>query len=285
MDVGPKTAEKRRPRMTRRMATVALCAAVITSAYLVLMPGLGITVLLAATVLTLGYLLEELRAARVQRVRLSRLVSTDQLTGLSNRERFREVIAERISAAQRSGGSFAVMLIDLDRFKEINDTLGHHYGDLLLQSLGPRLERAVGDGGLVARLGGDEFAVLPPEGIEGAAGIEQLAAGLTHCLRVPFGVDELSLEVGASIGIARFPDDAQDAVALLRCADTAMYAAKQAHSPYKLYGAEQNRHAIQRRSVLSDIGAALNGGQMVVHYQPITRLADGSVTGAEGLVR
>jgi diguanylate cyclase (GGDEF)-like protein len=213
------------------------------------------------------------------------MVSTDELTGLANRERFREVLEERIAAADQAGGVVTVMLMDLDRFKEINDTLGHHYGDVLLRDLGPRLMEKVGAGGTVARLGGDEFGILPPRGLHDPAAIEQEVAKLMGCVSVPFAVDELSLEVGASIGVARFPQDGSDSHALMRCADIAMYAAKEAQSDFKLYAAEQNQHSIRRLSVLADIRRALNSDEIVVHYQPIVDLDDLSVTGAEGLVR
>ena len=231
------------------------------------------------------YLVGELLKSKQRSEELQRIVSTDELTGLANRERFREVMEERIQAATHSGTRFVVMLMDLDRFKEINDTLGHHYGDVLLRDLGPRLVEAIGPEGLVARLGGDEFGVLPPAGSDGVAFIEHVATGLTSCVSHPFAVDEVALEVGASIGIARFPDDGDDSHALLRCADIAMYAAKEAQCDFKLYAANQNQHSVRRLSVLSDIRHALSSDEIVVHFQPIVDLNDLTVTGAEGLVR
>jgi diguanylate cyclase (GGDEF)-like protein len=194
-------------------------------------------------------------------------------------------VQERVAQARVSERGFALMLMDLDRFKEINDTLGHHYGDVLLRDLGPRLVAAIGPEGLIARLGGDEFAALPAEDTQDLAVLEQVAQRLNACINEPFAVDEISLEVGASIGIARFPEDGEDLHALMRCADIAMYAAKEAQSEYKLYAAEQNRHSVRRLSVLSDIRRALTSDEIVVHYQPIVDLDDLSVRGAEGLVR
>ncbi|MBV9472221.1 MAG: bifunctional diguanylate cyclase/phosphodiesterase, partial [Solirubrobacterales bacterium] len=173
----------------------------------------------------------------------------------------------------------------LDRFKEINDTLGHHYGDELLRELGPRLAQAVGPQGLVARLGGDEFAILPSERTDDPMVLERVAARLFTSVQQPFKVDELTLEVGASLGIARFPDDGEDSHALLRCADIAMYAAKEAQSEYKLYSADQDQHSKRRLSVLSDMRHALVSDEIVVHYQPIVDLDERRVRGAEGLVR
>jgi diguanylate cyclase (GGDEF)-like protein len=231
------------------------------------------------------YLVGELLTSKQRSQDLQRMVTTDELTGLANRERFQQVVEERIASARRTDGCFTVMLIDLDRFKEINDTLGHHYGDVLLRDLGPRLVTAIGPAGVVARLGGDEFGVLPAEGDHDLAVIDNVVARLMGCVSEPFAVDELSLEVGASIGIARFPEDGEDSHALLRCADIAMYAAKEAQCDYKVYAAEQNQHSVRRLSVLSDIRNALASDEIVVHYQPIVDLDDLTVMGAEGLVR
>jgi diguanylate cyclase (GGDEF)-like protein len=240
---------------------------------------------LGLTFVIFQYLVGELLKSQQRSEELQRIVTTDELTGLANRERFREVMEERIREAHEISGRLVVMLMDLDRFKEINDTLGHHYGDVLLRDLGPRLVDAVGEGGLVARLGGDEFGILPPKGSHDIAVMEQVASRLTECVSAPFAVDELSLEVGVSIGIARFPEDGDDSHALLRCADIAMYAAKEAQCDYKLYAADQNQHSVRRLSVLSDIRHALASDQIVVHYQPIVDVDDLTVTGAEGLVR
>jgi diguanylate cyclase (GGDEF)-like protein len=231
------------------------------------------------------YLLRELLTSKHRSDELQRIVTTDDLTGLANRERFREVVEERIASARLWNSTFAVMLMDLDRFKEINDTLGHHYGDVLLQDMGPRLVDAIGPEGLVARLGGDEFGILPAPGTHDSGFIEREVGRLITRISEPFSVDELSLEVGASIGVARFPEDGEDSHALLRCADIAMYTAKEAQCDFKVYTAEQNQHSVRRLSVLSDMRHALTSDEIVVHYQPIVDLDDLSVTGAEGLVR
>jgi diguanylate cyclase (GGDEF)-like protein len=230
------------------------------------------------------YLVSELMTSKRRSETLQRVATTDELTGLANRERFREVVEQRIAAAG-PGDQFTVMLMDLDRFKEVNDTLGHHYGDVLLRDLGPRLATAIGDDGLVARLGGDEFGILPASESDGPAEVEGIISELCATINQPFTVDELSLEVGASIGVARFPNDGLDSHALMRCADIAMYAAKEAQTDYKVYAAEQNHHSVRRLNVLSDIRHALAGDEIVVHYQPIVDLDDRTVKGAEGLVR
>ncbi len=255
------------------------------AAYLAVQLGtIGLAVL-GLMFLIFQYLVGELLTSKRRSQELARTATTDDLTGLANRERFRQVVEERIAVAQRSGAGFAVMLMDLDRFKEINDTLGHLYGDVLLRDLGPRLVAAIGPAGLVARLGGDEFGVLPAQGIHDLSLLESVVTRLTKSVSEPFAVDELSLEVGASIGIARYPEDGEDSHALLRCADIAMYAAKEAQIDYKVYAAEQNHHSVRRLSVISDIRHALTSDEIVVHYQPIVDLDDLTVTGAEGLVR
>jgi diguanylate cyclase (GGDEF)-like protein len=231
------------------------------------------------------YLVSELLTSKRRSEELHRIATTDELTGLANREQFRKAVEDRIVAAHLDGHEFAVMLMDLDRFKEINDTLGHHYGDVLLRELGPRLVEAVGSGGFVARLGGDEFAILPAATAEDSAVIEAVSSRLFGSIQRPFQVDELALEVGASIGIARFPHDGDDSHALLRCADIAMYAAKETQSDCKFYSADQDRHSVSRLSVLSDIRHALASDEIVVHFQPIVDLDNLRVMGAEGLVR
>jgi diguanylate cyclase (GGDEF)-like protein len=241
--------------------------------------------MLAAALGIVQYLLGELFTSQRRSEQLRRIATTDELTGLANRERFRQVVEERIAVAQLTGSRFGVLLMDLDRFKEVNDTLGHVYGDRLLRDLGPRLVDAIGSGGLVARLGGDEFGMLLGEDADDLAVVEAAVARLLATVSEPFSVDELSLEVGASVGVARFPEDGEDAHALLRCADIAMYAAKEAQTDYKFYAAHQNQHSVRRLSVLSDIRHALTSDEIVVHYQPIVDLESLTVKGAEGLVR
>ena len=245
---------------------------------------LGI-VLFGLVLVIFQYLVGELLKSKSRSEKLERIATTDELTGLGNREQFHAVIAQRIIAARESDGRFAVLLMDLDRFKEINDTLGHHYGDVLLQELGPRLTTSIGDGGFVSRLGGDEFGILLAEDTDDPAVLDVVITRALKSISQPFMIDELSLEVGASIGVARFPQDGEDSHALLRCADIAMYAAKEAQTEYKIYTAEQNQHSKRRLGVLSGIRHALLQDEIVVHYQPIIDLDQMCVRGAEGLVR
>jgi diguanylate cyclase (GGDEF)-like protein len=231
------------------------------------------------------YLVSELLTSKQRSQQLQRLATTDELTGLANRQRFREVVEERIVVARQAGARFAVMLMDLDRFKEINDGLGHHYGDVLLRDLGPRLQATIGDWGVVARLGGDEFGIVLAENTDATMLLEQEAARLLACVGQPCVVDELALEVGASIGIARYPRDGTDAQGLMRCADIAMYTAKEAQTGVEVFTEEQSQQSVKRINVLTDIRRALADHELVVHYQPVVELDDFTVRSAEGLVR
>ena len=273
--------------MVRPVLSAELFSATLTvaAAYVAIQLHLVGLIMFGLVLAIFQYLVGELLTSRRRSNALRRIATTDELTGLANRERFRQSIEERIALSERTGKRFGVLLMDLDRFKEVNDTLGHMYGDRLLRDLGPRLVAAVGDGGVVARLGGDEFGIMLGSDGDDPPVLEAALARLMGAVSEPFSVDELSLEVGASVGVARFPRDGADSHALLRCADIAMYAAKDAQTDYKLYAAEQNQHSMRRLSVLSDIRHALSADEIVVHYQPIVDLKDRTVTGAEGLVR
>jgi diguanylate cyclase (GGDEF)-like protein len=257
----------------------------LAAAYLAFELGtLGI-LLFGLVLVIFQYLVGELLKSKSRSDKLQRIATTDELTGLGNREQFHAVIGQRITAAREADGRVAVLLMDLDRFKEINDTLGHHYGDVLLKDLGPRLSAAIGEGGFVARLGGDEFGILLAEDTDDIAVLDVVMTRLFKSISEPFAIDELSLEVGASVGVARFPQDGEDSHALLRCADIAMYAAKETQTEYKIYTADQNQHSKRRLGVLSGIRHALLQDEIVVHYQPIIDLDQMRVRGAEGLVR
>jgi diguanylate cyclase (GGDEF)-like protein len=239
----------------------------------------------ALVLLVFQWLIAELLKSKQRGDQLHRVATTDELTGLANRERFRARLDQRIAAAKTTDEGFAVMLLDLDRFKEVNDTLGHHFGDELLRDLGPRLAEAIGPDGLVARLGGDEVAVLPAESTNDTEEIEEIARRMIRCVQQPVVVDEMTLEVGVSIGVSRFPRDGGDPHSLLRSADVAMYAAKEAHAGCKVYAAALDRHSVRRLSVLSEFRRALDSDEIVVFYQPIMHMDPTRPHGAEGLVR
>jgi diguanylate cyclase (GGDEF)-like protein len=244
--------------------------------------GLG---LVALTLVIFQYLVGELLKSRQRGAELHRMATTDDLTGLANRERFRDHLNDLITQAGVEKQPFGVILLDLDRFKEINDTLGHHYGDALLRELGPRLAECAGPGGLVARLGGDEFAVLPAERTDEVEVLERVATRFLASVSEPVALDEMTVDVGASIGIARFPEDGEDPHALLRHADVAMYAAKEGRTGCQVYAPDLDRNSMQRLSVISDFRRALEEGEIVVYYQPVVDVDGSEVQGAEGLIR
>jgi diguanylate cyclase (GGDEF)-like protein len=283
---GSSLAEKTREALAP-LLSAELFSALLTMAAVYVAVSLGTIgiALFGLVLLVFQYLIGELLVSKHRSDELHRMATTDELTGLANRERFHARIEEEITAAGPANERFAVMLMDLDRFKEVNDTLGHHYGDVLLRELGPRLVDCVGSDGLVARLGGDEFAVLPGVRSEDPKFLEELAGRLLKCVQEPFTVDELSLEVGASVGIARFPVDGRSTNALLRRADVAMYTAKETQTGWKFYAAEHDHHSLRRLSVLGDVRRALSTGEVVVHYQPKVHIDDLRVSGAEALVR
>jgi diguanylate cyclase (GGDEF)-like protein len=213
-----------------------------------------------------------------------RLAGTDDLTALPNRRRFMALTEEAIAASRTSGRGLAVMMLDLDNFKQLNDTLGHHAGDELLRKIGPRLQRALRHLHLVGRLGGDEFAVLvypaPNE-----AGIVQIAQKILGALREPFIVHELALRVTGSLGIASFPDHARDAAELMRHADIAMYQAKTSRDRYDFYAHERDTNSRERLALAAELATALSGDAIEVHYQPKADGRTRRIVGVEALAR
>ncbi|HEY2629807.1 MAG TPA: EAL domain-containing protein [Usitatibacter sp.] len=214
------------------------------------------------------------------------LAHHDSLTGLPNRLRIRQRLEDDLTALNGNGKHGALLLIDLDRFKEVNDTLGHQVGDRLLARVAQRLDREMKrfPGGEVARLGGDEFAIwLPDVRSAEEAGV---AAARAHAAAVaPIEIDGLRLELGASIGIALAPDHSDNAGGLMRCADVAMYAAKERHQGHVLYDAALDPYTHERLVLLSELADAVRKCEIVVHFQPRVRLSDGVLGGFEALAR
>ncbi|SFF56169.1 putative bifunctional diguanylate cyclase/phosphodiesterase [Blastococcus tunisiensis] len=209
----------------------------------------------------------------------------DALTGLPNWALLRDRLDQGLAAAGRADGEVALLLIDLDRFKEINDTLGHSCGDKLLRQVGPRLRSVLREGDTVARLGGDEFAVLLPL-VDGVAEAEQVAERLREALHRPFGVDGVSLDVEASVGIVVSPWHGTDTEVLLRNADIAMYVAKELKAGAVVFQPEEHVTAPARLSVLGDLRRALDGtGELFLHYQPKYTLDGERIEGMEALLR
>ena len=208
----------------------------------------------------------------------------DSLTGLPNRTLFQRRLHDSIDAAEEDGASLAVMIMDLDHFKEINDTLGHHYGDLLLQEIGPRLSGVLRPGDLMARLGGDEFGVVLPELANERAAI-RVAERLMEEMEQPVVVEGIALDVSASIGIATFPVHSDDVETLLRRADVAMYAAKESGGGYEVYSPSLDKHSPSRLTLIGQVRPAIDNEEFTLHYQPKARLSDGRVAGVEALIR
>ncbi|MFD7918722.1 putative bifunctional diguanylate cyclase/phosphodiesterase [Streptomyces sp. NPDC059740] len=207
----------------------------------------------------------------------------DPLTGLPNRQWLLERTWTALDAAERQSQRAALVLIDLDRFRSVNDTLGHLAGDRLLLQIADRLRRALPRGAEAARLGGDEFAVLLPV-VDSLTSAQRAARHLVAALGSPLDLDGLILVLEASAGVAVFPEHALDAEGLLRRADVAMYQAKRDRSGVELYEAKRDRNTPDRLGLLGDLRRALDAGDIALHYQPKVGF-DGRVSGLEALVR
>jgi diguanylate cyclase (GGDEF)-like protein len=210
-----------------------------------------------------------------------RQASTDELTGLPNRRWFDRALSDAIGRAHARGGSLALLVIDLDHFKELNDTLGHHAGDRVLAQLGARIRPALGPDDVAARLGGDEFAVL----IEGADEAEPAGARIATALGERFTVEGIELRLAASIGIALYPEHGEDAETLLQRADVAMYQAKSRRSGAEFYSRERDRHTRERLQLIGELRDAVAQDRLTLHYQPKLDLGRGRINGVEALVR
>ena len=219
------------------------------------------------------------------KVHLDHLAHHDVLTDLPNRMLLQDRLTQAIDAAHRQGGRLALMYMDLDLFKHINDSLGHAVGDHLLQSVAKRLVGCVRQSDTVSRQGGDEFVLLLPliEHAEDAA----LSAEKAHAaLTLPHHVDGNELHVSVSIGISIYPDDGLNAQTLIKCADTAMYYAKESgRNNYRFFEPGMNARAVQRQTVEAGLRRALAEQEFVLHYQPKINLESGAVVGVEALIR
>lgn len=214
------------------------------------------------------------------------LAANDHLTGLHNRRMFNELVASHLALARRSRKFYALMYLDLDRFKAINDTLGHHVGDLLLQAVAQRLRQLLRSSDIIARMGGDEFAVLVT-GMDAMTDMDALAAKLVDCLSQPYeGLEGNSLQVTPSIGVAFFPRDGHDVTLLCRNADAAMYASKRAgRGRFTYYDATASADSARSYALERQLPKAVSDQQLVLHFQPKVRLHDCRIMGFEALVR
>jgi diguanylate cyclase (GGDEF)-like protein/PAS domain S-box-containing protein len=227
-------------------------------------------------------IVRDIRERRAQQRRLQHQATHDSLTGLPNRA----ALLTHLEYALATGPapSAALLMLDLCRFKEVNDTLGHNIGDRVLCDVAQRFASALTGRGLIARIGGDEFTVVldAPESAESIATTSQQ---LADCLRRPIDVAGISIEVGVSIGIARFPQDAADAQALLRHADVAMYVAKRRGASYEFYDAAHDENTVRTLAIGGELRSAIAGNLLEQHYQPQVNLRTGLVESCEALVR
>ena len=225
-------------------------------------------------------------AERMQLAEMERQAFHDQLTGLPNRALLAERLDKALAEPEAGAAGVALLLLDLNDFKQVNDTLGHHYGDILLRDVAAALSGVTRAGDTVARLGGDEFAILVrDDSTSVAATAMAVAARVQQRLREPFCLAEMSLQVVASIGVAVFPDHGRDPSSLLKHADAAMYEAKRNQEVAVLYDQARDLVTVDRLTLFTDLRHAIDAGQLVLHYQPKFDLRSGEVVGAEALVR
>ncbi len=207
----------------------------------------------------------------------------DDLTGLPNRVLLYDRLEQAIRTARRDGGSVALVVMDLDHFKEVNDTFGHHAGDELLRQVGPRLAGLVRERDTVARLGGDEFALILPGARAAAA--KRVARAVLEALAEPFVVEGGQLHVEASLGVAGYPEHGEDGTTLMRRADIAMYVAKRTGGTAVEYSSDDDGHTPERLALLGELGKAIENDELVLHFHPEVSLRTGRIIGMEALVR
>jgi diguanylate cyclase len=245
---------------------------------LVFIAGLAVAAILAS--ITRGHR----RLLGVERTRAARRSLHDDLTGLPNRTLLATRCEQALQADVHNATCSALLLIDLDRFKEINDTFGHHYGDELLSQVGPRLAQALRTDDTVARLGGDEFAVLLTD-IDGVPGAFRVATKIREALQAPFHVAGVDLDVEASIGLVTSGEHGRDPSTLLQHADIAMYVAKSRNCGIFAYDPTVDGHSPAKLALLGDLRRGLDRRELVLHYQPKVSLSTGEFVGVEALVR
>lgn len=210
----------------------------------------------------------------------------DSVTQLPNRRLFHDRLAQEIRKTQHQKGRvLALMFIDLDRFKEVNDTLGHDIGDVLLVEAARRISACVRNADTVARIGGDEFTVILPQ-LGDVNRVEQVAEHIVETLAMPFQLGDESVYISASVGITLYPNDAEDVEGLLKNADQAMYVAKsKGRNGFSYFTSQMQEHAQSRQQLIKDMRVALSGGQFRVYFQPIIDLRTGHIVKAEALIR
>ena len=215
----------------------------------------------------------------------SRLAEYDSLTGLANRHRLNRRLESTLNAYRVAKRSCALMMIDLDRFKQVNDTLGHQAGDQLLKQVADRLTRVIGDRGEIGRLGGDEFQIILPD-IDDRGRLGEIAAKVIQIVSQPYPIGDKRAIIGASVGIAVAPYDGVEKDDLIHSSDLALYSAKNGgRGQFRFYSADLKDEAEERRLLEQDLREALANEELALHYQPVVRVEDHMVIGFEGLMR
>ncbi len=227
----------------------------------------------------------DVSAARAKSLEMSHLAQHDPLTDLPNRVLFNDRLTQAIALADRQGKQLAVLFVDLDHFKKINDSLGHDVGDKLLQSVAGRLIACVRRSDTVSRLGGDEFVILLAQ-VEHAEDAAFSARKILRALAAPHLIDNKSLDINVSIGVSTYPSDGQDAEGLMNRADNAMYEAKEhGRNNFQFFRHEMHARLAERQSLEADLRCALGRNEFLLHYQPRLSLQTGEITGVEALIR
>ena len=231
-----------------------------------------------------GVSVDDVTAPREAAAALRKQATHDGLTGLPNRVLLNDRLDRALREAIRTGERVALLIMDLDQFKEINDALGHDQGDRLLVALSRRLESVLRDADTIARLGGDEFAILLTTDAT-RAGAVTVARRITAALEKPFDIEGLSLQTHASIGIALFPDHGTGTEELAKRADVAMYVAKRSAQPYSVYASEHDHSSVRRITLLGELRRAMENDELTLHHQPSYDLRSGAIVGTEALLR
>jgi diguanylate cyclase (GGDEF)-like protein len=215
----------------------------------------------------------------------SKLAEYDSLTGLANRHRMNKRLEQTLAAYKATNRTCALLMLDLDRFKQVNDTMGHQAGDELLRQVAERLQRVVGARGEIGRLGGDEFQIMLPD-FEDRGQLGELAEKIINLISQPYPIDGKRALIGTSVGVAVAPFDGAEKDEIVHCADLALYAAKNGgRGQFRFYSAELKDEAEERRLLMEDMREALANNQLELHYQPVVRIADDMVVGMEALMR